>query len=59
MKGNSVSKQRGVSFRVKKADNATLGTKTQHANYFDDELMPSRSNSTKGKLEVVQDNTLF
>lgn len=59
MKGQ-VSKHRGVSFRVKKGDNAALGTKTQHANYFDDDQMPARANSIKdGKLEMGAQESLF
>ena len=50
MTGNAVSKQRGVPFRIKKIGD---GVKLQQENYFDDDDMPPRTQSTKGKLEVV------
>lgn len=37
MNGNPVSKQRGISFRVKKDDKAALGSKDEHENYFDED----------------------
>ena len=56
MTGAAVSKQRGVSFRIKKIGD---GVKLQQENYFDDDDMPSKTDAKKGKLEMVQDNSLF
>lgn len=50
MTGNAVSKQRGVSFRIKKIGD---GVKLQQENYFDDDDMPKEKLSHKDKLEVL------